>query len=196
MQSVYIATNQSYVGLCKIGYSKNAHPSDRIKDLYSTGVLHPYNLYFFITTENGRALESKIHKFLKHCREKKDREFFNIEPETAKKILLLLNEEKIQDDEIYSIKEEKIYKRKRAENINLLNIGLQLGDLLQFSKDENIECIVNSSNTVIFKGEELTLTEAARKTGLINHKELQGSRYWTYKDESITNIRKKKEHYS
>ena len=138
MQSVYIATNIDYPGLVKIGWYSKPHPSGRMKDLYSAGVLNPWDLYFFTVLENARYGESLIHKELDYCREKSKKEFFRISPEAAKDVLLNITKEILPLEKIYSVKEEnKLVRRKRAENIDLFLIGLNLGDILYFCRSED-----------------------------------------------------------
>lgn len=194
MQSVYIAFNIDYPGLVKIGWYSKSHPAGRIKDLYSAGVLNPWILYYFAEIENGRYCESKIFKRLDYCRAKEKKEFFITTPENAKKIIIEVVEEISKVEKIYSLtQEKKLLKRKRAENIDLYSLGLNFGDILYFSKNLNIQCSIFSNKTVLFNEKELTLTEAARYTGLIPFKEIQGPRYWTFDGKSLVDIRKETE---
>ena len=108
----------------------------------------------------------------------------------AKDVLLNITKEILPIEKIYSVKEErKLVRRKRVENIDLFIIGLKFGDILYFCKDQNIICKVISNKTVLFEGQELTLTEAARKTGLIRQKEIQGPKYWMINGKSLVTIR-------
>jgi hypothetical protein len=43
----------------------------------------------------------------------------------------------------------------------------------------------------MFDGQIISLTEAARNTGLIPYYELQGPKFWLYEDELLTNRRKR-----
>ena len=98
----------------------------------------------------------------------------------------------VSPDELKEI--EKVV-RKREANFTFSKANIPLGSVLYFCKNEEITCTVFSENTVLFNSEELTLTEAARKTGLILQKEIQGPKYWCYEDETLTNRRKRFQDY-
>ena len=117
-------------------------------------------------------------------------------PEKAKLAFLLANPIDITPkDEEYLTPEEIItnrnYEKKRLSNFTFDQADVPYGSLLHFAKNNSITCVVYSANTVIFNGEFITLTEAARKTGLITHKEIQGPKYWLYEDELLTERRKR-----
>ena len=81
--------------------------------------------------------------------------------------------------------------RKRSANFTFSSVDIPIGSTLYFSYNLDITCIVYSDNTVMYNGEILTLTEAARNTGLISYKSLQGPRFWLFDDESLVSRRKR-----
>ena len=86
-QSVYILENPSMPGILKIGYTKG-DPNDRADQLSkATGVPTPYKVVYSHNCFNGERIERATHKQLKKKRVNKDREFFNITIEEAKKII-------------------------------------------------------------------------------------------------------------
>jgi hypothetical protein len=87
IEYVYCMTNKSFNNdLVKIGWTTN-NPNKRAQQLYTTGVPKPFTIEFIIKTPDGRALESRIHSYLSHCRENNSREFFNISVTDLRKIL-------------------------------------------------------------------------------------------------------------
>lgn len=86
MPFVYIFTNKSFKYV-KIGYT-NRSPYIRARELSnSTGVPTPFKVYYYRKVKNGKLTESILHEKLKNYRVNKKREFFDISPQKAKKIL-------------------------------------------------------------------------------------------------------------
>lgn len=198
METVYILTNQSMPNLIKIGYTSRNDLNERIKELYSTGVPTPFECYYACQVEDGKKIEQILHILFKEDRINHKREFFTTHPEKVEIALSLANpinvtpnfNEYLSNEELENI---EIINRKRSANFTFSSVDIPIGSTLYFSYDLNITCIVHSDNTVMFNGEILTLTEAARNTGLINYKSLQGPRFWLYDDESLVSRRKRYE---
>jgi hypothetical protein len=136
---------------------------------------------------DGRRFETKIHEIFSENRIRPDREFFRINPEQVKNKLVSLQSE----ESIYISKENITIKtkRKRLHNFTFSELNIPVGAILYFSRNNTITCIVHSDNSVIYNGEMMTLTEAARYTGMIPFKEIQGPRFWLYEDELLTKRR-------
>jgi hypothetical protein len=75
---IYIASNPSFSELLKIGYS-DRDPSQRMEELYSTGVPTPFVPLYIVLVDNAYEVEQKIHAELEFCRDSKSREFFRCE---------------------------------------------------------------------------------------------------------------------
>ena len=194
-ETVYIFTNIGMPDLIKIGYTAK-DVKERARELFTTGVPHPWDIYFAGLVPNGKHTESLVHKLFAEHRERNNREFFRMCPEKAKLAMLISNPIEITpQDEEYLTPEEiitnKFFEKKRLSNFTFDQADIPYGSLLYFAKDSSITCIVYSDNTVMFDGQIITLTEAARKTGLITHKEIQGPRYWIYENELLTERRKR-----
>lgn len=94
---VYILTNPSMPGIVKIGYTKDI--KTRLRDLDTTGVPTPYEPYFSVKTAKYQILEKVIHRELDKLtdtRLRTNREFFRMEPDMARD--LLLNISRLVDD--------------------------------------------------------------------------------------------------
>lgn len=79
---VYILRNEAMPGLLKIGYSVKV-PTERVGELFTTGVPEPFELAYYCLVENADKLEPAIHRNLSAYRHKGNREFFRIELEAA-----------------------------------------------------------------------------------------------------------------
>lgn len=90
-QWVYILSNPSIPDVLKIGYT-NLNPELRAKQLSaSTGVVVPFKVEWAIKCFDGVLFESEIHKALKDYRINSQREFFQIDLEEAKNIIILIS---------------------------------------------------------------------------------------------------------
>ena len=86
-QYVYILTNNTMPGLCKIGYTKN-DPGKRAKQINAaTGVAMDFNVEWTYSCYNGIELEGEVHSYLDQFRVNKNREFFQISVEEAKSVI-------------------------------------------------------------------------------------------------------------
>lgn len=188
LDTVYVLVNEGMPGLCKIGYTSKNDINERTKQLYTTGVPHPFEVYCVLKVKNGRKFESKIHEIFSQNRIRPDREFFRIHPDQVQNKLISL-----QCEESIYISKENITskpKRKRLHNFTFSELNIPVGATLCFSRNNTITCIVYSDNSVVYNGEIMTLTEAARYTGMIPFKEIQGPRFWMYENELLTRRRK------
>ena len=94
---VYILTNPVMPGIIKIGYTKDI--KQRLRNLDTTGVPQPYEPYFSVKTKKYQLLEKVIHRELDKLtdtRLRNNREFFSIDPDVARD--LLLNISQLVDD--------------------------------------------------------------------------------------------------
>ncbi len=110
---VYVITNPRMPGLVKIGETKNL--KQRLIDLDTTGVPESFEPYFTVSTVKYKTLEKVIHRELSKLTDTRvsdRREFFEIDPELAKD--LLLNMSKLIED----AKFEEFGNIKVADEIN------------------------------------------------------------------------------
>lgn len=86
-QWIYVLTNASMPGLCKIGFTKNT-PEERCKEINSaTGVPVDYEVAYSIPVFNGHDVEQLIHSHLSEVRVNKRKEFFTISLDEVKPII-------------------------------------------------------------------------------------------------------------
>jgi len=93
-QYIYILTNDTMPGLCKIGFTKNK-PSERVKQINAaTGVALDFDVQYQYPCFNAHDLEKEIHIYLEQhgFRVNKRKEFFNITVQQAVSVIERLGE--------------------------------------------------------------------------------------------------------
>jgi hypothetical protein len=91
-QYVYILTNETMPGLCKIGFTKNL-PDKRAKQINAaTGVAMDFTVEYAYPCYNGHDLEQEVHGYLDSFRVNKNREFFQVTVDEAKAVIQRLGE--------------------------------------------------------------------------------------------------------
>ncbi|MDD9885172.1 MAG: GIY-YIG nuclease family protein [Gammaproteobacteria bacterium] len=113
---VYIMSNPSLAeNLLKIGKSDN-HPSERKKQLETTGVPGSFVIEYYIEVENHDELERKIHHELRQQRPNKAREFFDVSvPATIAKIRDIVKNQKYDETVLYRSPDEVKRETERLE---------------------------------------------------------------------------------
>ena len=101
-QWVYVLTNPTMPGLCKIGFTKNK-PSERVKQINAgTGVAMDFVVEWAFPCFNAHDVEKQVHKYLEDngFRVNKNKEFFNVSVNEAKAVVERIGEPyKMNDDE-------------------------------------------------------------------------------------------------
>lgn len=101
-QWVYVLTNPTMPGLCKIGFTKNK-PSERVKQINSgTGVAMDFVVEWAFPCFNAHDVEQQVHKYLEDngFRVNKNKEFFNVSVNEAKAVVERIGEPyKMNNDE-------------------------------------------------------------------------------------------------
>lgn len=101
-QWVYVLTNPTMPGLCKIGFTKNK-PSERVKQINSgTGVAMDFVVEWAFPCFNAHDVEKQVHKYLEDngFRVNKNKEFFNVSVNEAKAVVERIGEPyKMNNDE-------------------------------------------------------------------------------------------------
>ena len=93
-QWVYVLTNPTMPGLCKIGFTKNK-PSERVKQINSgTGVAMDFVVEWAFPCFNAHDVEKQVHKYLEDngFRVNKNKEFFNVSVNEAKAVVERIGE--------------------------------------------------------------------------------------------------------
>ena len=208
---IYICTNEAMPGLIKIGKTIRDDVSFRIKELYQgvTSVPLPFECYYAADLENEDSLdktERTIHEVFSEYRINDKREFFEkVPPNKIVALLKLLPHKDVtpretmvaDNDEITdkAIKKSSKLKDRRSAT-KLKDLGIEEGVELTFVRDENIKCVTSSNNKVIYEGQPVSLSYAARlamnKIGFPGTS-YAGPDYWKIDNETIAEIRLEKE---
>ena len=193
---VYILTNEAMPGLVKIGCT-NGELALRIKQLYSTGVPLPFELFYACEVTNSGVVESKLHDAFGDHRISKGREFFRIAPERVKAALSLAEIREVRlGDEIFETTEIKaeVEAAKRRGRFRLAMIGVAPGTELQLAKDPKIICTtVDDGNKVNYLGDITSLSDAALQAHNAlgdDWPAISGPWAWTYNGKRLDDLRR------
>lgn len=89
---IYVLSNKSYPNTYKIG-STTGTPEDRAIELSTTGVIYPFKVEYKEKFKNVEFVEKKvIHKIFDRYRLKSNREFFEINLKSLKKIIKIVKQ--------------------------------------------------------------------------------------------------------
>lgn len=78
---VYLLSNPSMPGIYKIGRTTREDISDRMNELYTTGVPTPFECIRACKVEDSKRAENMLHSVFMKDRINPKREFFTMEPE-------------------------------------------------------------------------------------------------------------------
>jgi hypothetical protein len=185
LQVLYVLTNAAMPGFVKIGKTLLDDVSQRLAQLYTTGVPFPFELAFACKVPNGDEVERALHRAFAPDRANPRREFFNIAPDQAIAILKLLHVEDATA-EIFNmqtaIPAEEIeagnqYKARRP-NLNFKEMGIVMGSVLHFTEGD-ATVTVSGKRKVTLNGEEMSLSAATRQLLGLDYSVAPGP-YWTY----------------
>ena len=186
---VYILTNAAMPNHVKIGLTRKDDVSERLRQLYTTGVPVPFECTYSARVPDCGKLEHVLHKVFGDKRVRPDREFFTADPDLARMIIDLVKiddrplsdeEQGITTDQRTEIETEK---ERRAPRLSFERLGLTPGTVLVASKDPAITCEVAGPGKVSFRGEVMSPSGAAlkaiRELGY-SWTAISGSDFWTH----------------
>lgn len=198
---VYILTNPSFrENLIKIGKTHNL--TERVKQLNTTSLPTPFEIYSAFKTKKCDEIETAIHEAYSGSgnRISSKREFFEINPEKARSFLQKLVKLSDENSEEIFFKDEEVYNSEQIEELNLERkkvkpafkfekYNIPTGAELIFNRDKNIKCIVIENNKVKYNEEIYSLSKLTMN--LLNLQSANGYNYWKYNDELLSDIRDK-----
>jgi hypothetical protein len=191
MGIVYILINPAMNNILKIGRTKRTL-DDRLKELYNSSVPFPFQVYYAAEVYDEIKVESILHKLFHEDRVNNQREFFTTDPEKIKLAIQLANPKEIIPHKLKEKPKKPIRiipQDRRKYNFDFFSLGIKVGEILHFVDDKSITCKVMSKNTVMFKNKEMSLSRATLETNKFQWKTIQGPKYWTYKNQKLTDIR-------
>lgn len=192
---IYVLTNEAMPGLVKIGLTTDSVES-RIANLSaSTGVPLPFECHFAAEIPEGvnlEKIEKTLHQLFAEHRINPRREFFKVEPEKVVLALSIGSFKEVTpgraDIDPVEVKAMEKVKEQRRARINLAALGIQVGDELVLSRDENIKAVVLDGNKISYQGEILSLSAAALKALQemgYRSTSVSGSDYWMFEGELL-----------
>lgn len=215
---VYILTNPSFRdNWVKIG--KSSRPVDvRSKELDNTAVPLPFEIYAVLKTEKYAEAEIQIHRMIDlvnpSVRIRKGREFFNVTPEVALRILeqcaLTLDDAEIkvyehnQDDsetqtnyvghDVNQREQRGCNSKSTKLTFEMLNIPV--GSELSFVENPAIKAVTVDNRSTI-KLEDGTTATMSRMVAIVKRRlgtqtaseAYQGGNYWMYNGVRLTALR-------
>ncbi len=190
---VYVLTNSAMPGLVKIGRTSQDDANVRIGQLYTTGVPVPFTLEYACKVTNAEEVEKALHIAFAPSRINPKREFFRLESDRAIAILRLLHVEDATAEvshqptglDAQSI-EAADQLRKRRPNLNFIEMGIPVGEILQSSHAGTTATVV-SAKKVKLGEEEMSLTAATRQLLNLDYS-VAPAPHWTYKGRSLSDI--------
>lgn len=193
LQVVYVLTNPAMPGFVKIGKTLLEDVSQRLSQLYTTGVPFPFQLAFACKVPNADEVEKALHRAFAPYRANAKREFFNIDAEQAIAILKLLHVQdataeiaqlptSIPADEVQAGQQYTA----RRPNLNFTEMGIPIGSVLHFIEGK-ATVTVSGDKKVLLEGEEMSLTAATRQLLSLEYNVAPGP-YWTYDGKLLRTI--------
>lgn len=184
---VYVPSNPAMPDLVKIGKTSQDDPQVCISQLYTVGVPLPFDCEIAVQVEDETACEQALHAAFAAQRLNPRREFFELDPEDIKPLLLLLGEDVTPgvlkaetDDEgvdAASRAAASNYKR-RKPNLNFEALGIPVGAMLTLIRTGE-QATVAGPRSVVFHGEEMSISQAGR-IGLEVTWAPDPARHWSY----------------
>jgi len=212
---IYILTNPSFPEYVKIGYADDV--DKRLQQLNRSESI-PFAFRVYATYEvDSRLSDVKIHSIIDKLNpnlraidvikgQKRVREFYAMSAEDAFLILEAIAEihgctgnlKKIEPNEI-EIKEEQEAQeieresRTRSKNFTFSEWKIPIGAVLQYHLDESITCTVVDDRKVMFQGDIMYITGAAKKI-LGKETGVCGPDYFTYLGAKLWDVEGRQKH--
>ena len=192
-QIIYILINEAMPGYVKVG--KTTDLEQRVRDLSrASGVPLPFEVFYAAKVRDMHEAEKLIHDAFGDTRVAPNREFFKIAPERIVAALKLAQVENItpHNDFVDSPEEQKALDkaRKNRAKFNFEMVKIMPGSILTFTRNPEITCKVINDTQIEYKGEEKSLSEAAKLALEIDY-QVAGTLYWEYDGETLDERRRR-----
>lgn len=201
---IYIMTSMSFPHLVKLGYSDDVYA--RLRKLNRSEALpYPFELYATYGVKerlSDHELHRLIDKLNPDLRTKTDsriREFYAMSAEDAYEMLECIA--KISGT-IGSLQRLSDFKKeepnisnastKRRERFHFESFGIPVGAELTFTENNAIHVQVLPNDKVSYKGNAVSMSALAMELLQVNHA-IQGTLYFAYKGERLTDLRSRME---
>lgn len=209
---VYILTNESFrEDWVKIGKSSRS-VDVRSKELDNTAVPLPFSIYATMQTSKYNEVEKLVHKTidrLTDLRIRQNREFFNVSPSVAldifrdiastiddAKITVYRNNVPMDEDQVNEVAKPGNDSQCRRKPFRFSMVSIEVGETVTFAPT-GLEVKVADDKKIEYQGRLYTLSAFV---GTFLPDELrtpsdqyQGPKYFTYKGETLSELRNKLE---
>ena len=185
----------------KIGRTDNLER--RLKELDNTSTPLPFQCIYAVEVESDLNIEKLLHETFQDKRVRKNREFFEINEQSAISALKLSggkdvtpNKDIVEDEDSKKALDKAVSKR---QHFNFEMIGIKPGAIIEWARneafvDDDYYAEVISKKSILFEDQELSLSAAAvillHREGLTWTK-AHGPGYWLYENETLDDIRKR-----
>lgn len=192
---VYVLTNEAMEGLVKIGRTTTS-VEQRIKELDNTSLPLPFQCFYAGEVSNSAIVESKLHKIFADKRIRNNREFFRVDANQVREAIQLAEikdvtpkvDVVVDASDVQALK-NAVATEERRSRLRFTELGIPIGALLTFAKDQNITCVVVADGKVEFEGKIMSPSASAliavKKLGY-EWSAVSGSDYWEYEGETLT----------
>lgn len=194
MGIVYLLTHDAMPDLVKIGRTETPL-EDRMRSLNNTSVPFGFRCFYAAEVADSSDVERRLHQAFEDFRVGK--EFFELHPIRAQKVLeMVAIRDATPKDEVVIDEEEneqlaKNEQRKHLRRFSMFRIGLKVGDVLTFARNEAITATVSSDTEIMYDGEIQSLSSAAlaaiHNCGY-NWKTIPGPIFWMHNGQSLKEI--------
>jgi hypothetical protein len=190
---IYVLVNEAMPGYVKIG--KTTDLERRVRELDNTSVPLPFECFYACTVKDMKFVETQLHDAFMDHRVRSSREFFEIAPERAVAVLRLAELENVTPERDYVETPEdqtalnEARQRRRAK-FRFATVGIPVGAVLQFTRDQSVTATVAEENNVVYNSEVMSLSLSAQKALSVNYG-VAGTQFWTYEGETLDERRRR-----
>ena len=198
---VYILTNQAMPGLVKIGMTGNGDPSQRMSQLYSTGVPYPFECEMAVALPDDQTaarVEDSMHRTFAPHRVNPRREFFDIPVGSAMSALSMAGGVDVTEsaqrkmDANIQRNEKDAARRARGALLVLSALGIRNGEDLEYigvtDRDHTTATVADAArNTLLVDGREMSLKDATVWFGGENANS-RPARDWTHNGDGLVDL--------
>ena len=186
------------LGYVKIGKTRNLE--QRLKRLDNSSVPVPFQCAYAAEVSNYDKVEKLLHDAFSDVRSRSRREFFEIDEQRVISALQIARgknvtpKQDITEDEESSRVLEETSERRRRFKFSMIELGE--GAEITYLKNPEIKAVVISDTEVELEGERMSLSAAAHlllKRDGFNWKAVQGTQYWEYEGETLSQRRRRME---
>lgn len=192
---VYVLTNEAMEGMVKIGRTTTS-VEQRIKELDNTSLPLPFQCFYAAEVGNSALVEGKLHRIFSDKRIRANREFFRADANQVREAIQLAELKDVTpkvdvvvDASDVQALQKAVATEERRSRLRFSELGIPVGAMLTFAKDNAVTCTVVADGRVQYEGQNLSPSAAAlsavKKMGY-QWAAVSGSDYWEFEGETLT----------